>query len=80
METFKNLLGEAFRLGREAAGIERKITPHGLRHRYCTKIAESGANAFTIAAAARHADVKTSQRYVNISNQRLRSDLDAIFG
>ncbi len=80
VDTFKNLLDEAFRAGREAAGIGRKITPHGLRHRYCTKIAESGANAFTIAAAARHADVKTSQRYVNISNQRLRSELDSVFG
>lgn len=80
VEVFTNLLAEAFRLGRERAGVERKITPHGLRHRYCTKIAESGANAFTIAAAARHADVKTSQRYVSISNQHLRSELDAVFG
>ncbi len=80
VDTFKNLLDEAFRLGRKAAGIERKITPHGLRHRYCTKLAEAGANAFTIAAAARHADVKTSARYVSISNQHLRSELDAVFG
>ena len=71
---------DVFREARDAAGIARKITPHGLRHRYCTKLAEAGANAFVIAAAARHADVTTSQRYVSISNQRLSRELDDVFG
>lgn len=78
--SFANLLNTAFREAREAAGVARPITPHGLRHRYCTKLAEAGASAFTIAAAARHADVKTSQRYVDISNRRLRQALDEVFG
>ncbi|HEX9951779.1 MAG TPA: tyrosine-type recombinase/integrase [Rubricoccaceae bacterium] len=69
-----------FRLAKEKAGIRRRITPHGLRHRYCTKLAEAGANAFTIQAAARHSDVQTSARYVSISNQKLSAELDAVFG
>lgn len=69
-----------FRLAKDAAGIERKLTPHGLRHRYCTKLAEAGANAFTIQAAARHADIQTSARYVSISNRKLSAELDAVFG
>lgn len=69
-----------FKIAKEAAQIERHLTPHGLRHRFCTKLAEAGANAFVIQAAARHADVNTSQRYVSISNQRLRSELDSVFG
>ena len=69
-----------FRLAREASGVERKLTPHGLRHRYCTKLAEAGANAFTIQAAARHADVQTSARYVSIANETLKAELDAVFG
>lgn len=69
-----------FRDARTAAKIGRPITPHGLRHRYCTKLAESGANAFVIQRAARHADIETSQRYVSISNQKLRAELDEVFG
>jgi integrase/recombinase XerD len=68
-----------FREAVESAGIERKLTPHSLRHRYCTKLAESGASAFVIQAAARHADVATSQRYVSIANQNLRAALDEVF-
>ena len=77
---FTNLLDRAFRLGREKAGIQRQITPHGLRHRYCTKLAEAGASAFVIQAAARHANVQTSQRYVSIANETLKAELDAVFG
>lgn len=69
-----------FRLAREDAGVHRRITPHGLMHRYCIKLAETGANAFTIQAASRHSDVQTSARYVSISNQKLSAELDAVFG
>lgn len=79
VESFANLLNTAFRDARNAAGIERPITPHGLRHRYCTKLAEAGASAFTIAAAARHKSIETSQVYVSISNRRLRAELDDVF-
>jgi integrase len=79
VRTWTNDLARAFKLAREAAGLTRTITPHGLRHRYCTKLAEAGANAFTIAAAARHADLKTSQHYVSISNRQLRAELDRVF-
>lgn len=68
-----------FSQARDSAGISRHITPHGLRHRYCTKLAEAGANAFVIQAAARHADIHTSQRYVSIANETLRTELDGVF-
>lgn len=69
-----------FKEARIASGIKRHVTPHGLRHRYCTKLAEAGANAFTIKAAARHGDVRTSDRYVSIANEVLRDQIDAVFG
>lgn len=78
--TFRTLLTMAFKAARDAAEIERPITLHGLRHGFCTRLAESGVSAFTIAAAARHGSVTTSQRYVSISNQHLRSELDSVFG
>lgn len=78
--TFRTLLTMAFKAARDEAEIDRPITLHGLRHGFCTRLAESGANAFTIQAAARHGSVTTSQRYVSISNQKLRSELDQVFG
>jgi site-specific recombinase XerD len=80
VESWMRDVENVFKEAKDAAGIERAITPHGLRHFFCTKLAEAGANAFTIAAAARHADVQTSARYVSISNQHLSRELDAVFG
>jgi site-specific recombinase XerD len=40
----------------------------------------AGASAFVIQAAARHADVSTSQHYVSIANEALRGELDRVFG
>ena len=80
MRAFATNLNRYFTRYRKRAGIARRLTLHGLRHGFCTTLAEAGANAFTIAAAARHADVKTSQRYVSISNRRLRAELDEVFG
>ena len=64
---------------RKAAGIDRPVTLHGLRHGFCTRLAEAGVNAFTVQAAARHSDVRTSQVYVTISNKALRECLDSVF-
>ena len=80
IRAFATNLNAYFRDYRKAAGIERKLTLHGLRHGFCTRLAEAGAGAFTIQAAARHASVKTSQVYVSISNQKLRAELDEVFG
>jgi len=71
--------GKAFKQAREAAGIERRITPHGLRHAFCSRLAEAGRSAFVIQAAARHANVSTSQRYVSISNRHLKAEIEGVF-
>lgn len=80
VESWQRDVEQVFADARKAAGIDRHITPHGLRHRYATKLAEKGAGAFLVASAMRHADVKTSQVYVHVSNNRLREELDSLFG
>ena len=77
---FVSYLSDTFREARRAAGIERPITPHGTRHRFCTRLAEAGKSAFVIQAAARHSNIQTSARYVHIANTELRAELDAVFG
>lgn len=80
VRTFVERASAAFREAREAAGIQRPISFHGLRHGFCTRLAEAGASAFVIQAAARHADIHTSQRYVSIANEALKDELDRLLG
>ena len=77
-EAFRNTISRAFTTYRKAAGL-RRITLHGLRHGFATALAESGASAFVIRAAARHADVSTSQRYVSLANHALQAEMDRAF-
>ncbi len=77
---FVGRASRAFREARNRAGINRSISFHGLRHGFCTALAEAGKSAFVIQAAARHADISTSARYVHIANTALRAELDNVFG
>ena len=78
VRAFSTNLNRYFRSYVDAAGIARRLTLHGLRHGFCTRLAEVGASAFVIQAAARHASVKTSQVYVSISNDHLREELERL--
>ena len=48
-----------------AAGIEKDVSPHWLRHSFGTLAALGGANVFQIQAAMGHAQITTSQRYIH---------------
>jgi integrase len=74
-----NRLGAAFRAARVLAGIDRRITVHGLRHGFCTTLAQRGKSAFVIMAAARHSDISTTARYVEYANRHLAKELEEVF-
>ena len=78
--SFRGRVSRAFREGRKLAGIERAVSFHSLRHGFCTLLAEKGKSAFIIKEAARHASVETSQRYVSIANEHLKSEINDAFG
>jgi integrase/recombinase XerD len=48
-----------------AAGIEKDVSPHWLRHSFGTLAALGGANVFQIQVAMGHAQITTSQRYIH---------------
>lgn len=79
IRAFATNLNAYFREYAKQAGISRRVTLHGLRHGFCTHLAESGAEAFVIQAAARHGSVRTSQVYVSIAGDSLRQRLDEAF-
>ena len=57
--SFGTSLSKAFTAYRKKAGIERPITFHGLRHGFCTTLAEAGKSGVLIQAAARHRSLST---------------------
>ncbi len=48
-----------------AAGIDKPLSPHWLRHTFGTLTALGGANVFQIQRDMGHAQITTSQRYVH---------------
>lgn len=54
-------------------------TFHDLRAGFATQLADAGMSAHKIRDAMRHADISTSLKYVRVSNQRLKSDMEQAF-
>lgn len=48
---------------RDRAGINKKLTPHILRHTYCTNLRDRGVDISLIKELAGHADIGTTARY-----------------
>lgn len=46
-----------------AAGIEKHLTPHLLRHTFCTNLRNNGADISLIKELAGHSDIETTARY-----------------
>ena len=78
--SFSVSAGRAFTAARDAAKVGRPVTFHGLRHGFCTRLAEAGKSAVVIKEAARHSDISTSMLYVSLANEKLRAELSDVFG
>lgn len=59
------------RLG-EAAGIEKTISPHTLRHSFATALLKGGANLRVIQELLGHASIGTTEIYTHLDNESLR--------
>ena len=53
------------------AKIDKKITPHKLRHTYATRLRESGAALIDIQALLGHANLTTTQIYTHVDDDRM---------
>lgn len=58
---------------RDRAGINPDVTVHSLRHSFATHSLDAGQNLRYIQEALGHNDIKTTERYLHVSSDALRS-------
>ncbi|MCG8342874.1 MAG: site-specific integrase [Chlorobiales bacterium] len=56
----------------KAAGIERRVHPHMLRHSFAVQLLAAGEDIYTVSKMLNHADVKTTQIYATLLDESKR--------
>ena len=62
------------------ATLEKKITPHSLRHSYATHLIEAGVDLLEVQKFLGHHSILTTARYTHLTDQTQHHALERING
>ena len=54
------------------SGVKTHVSPHTMRHTFATHMLDGGANLVTVQELLGHENLKTTEIYTHVSNERLR--------
>ena len=56
----------------------KQLSPHAIRHTYATELAKKGENVATISKILGHSSIKTTQKYIDMSQVEIKRAATAI--